>query len=92
MLEDFVPFGVGYVELPEGMNVEMDIESMDIEFEFVGEGEILWNLEAGVLHSLEVSGEMTQIIDMVMNMGGQSMENSMTQSGSHTSSITTSLD
>ena len=78
---------------PEGVEIEMDVESFDMEFLFEGTGELLWNLEAGVMHSLEISGEITQIIDtsMNMNMNGneQAIEQSMTMSGSQSVSVTT---
>ena len=81
------------MDMPEGMDFEIEVESFDMEFTFEGEGELLWNLEAGLVHSLEISGEITQNIDMNMNMnvGGmeQAVEQEMTMAGSQTLSLTT---
>ena len=76
-----------------GMEIEMEIDSFDVEFMFEGQGELLWNVESGVLYSLTMSGETSQIVDSAMNMamGGmeQAMEQSMTMTGSQTTTITT---
>ncbi len=73
--------------------VEMDLQSMDSEFSFEGEGDLLWNLELGVLHALELSGESSQTIDtsMHISMQGQelAMEQSMTFGGNTTITVTT---
>lgn len=74
----------------EEQGIEMDIESMDSEFSFEGEGQLLWNLGAGVVHSFELSGEVTQTIDTSMQISAQgrdmAIEQSMSFGGS--SSIT----
>ena len=77
----------------EEQGIEMELESMDSEFSFEGEGELLWNVQAGVIYSLEFSGESSQVMDMAMtvNAQGQEMdfEQSMTLSGSYSVSVTT---
>ncbi len=85
----------------EGMDspmgeMSMEIESFDMEFTFDGEGELRWNLEAGLLHSLLLSGTHEEIMDTSMSMsgGGQDMaiENSLTMGGEMTVEISTTLD
>jgi hypothetical protein len=70
---------------------EIDVESADVELDFKGEGELRWNLNAGHLHSIEVSGEMGMAMENAMkaNMMGQSMSfrMSMEMSGSFTQKI-----
>jgi len=72
-------------EMPEGMEIEMDVESFDMEFTFEGSGELLWNLGGGHFQSLEISGEISQVVDTAMNIaaGGmeQAIEQSMTMAG-----------
>lgn len=71
-------------EMPEGMP-EMDVQSFDIEYEFKGEGELLWDLEQGLFHSFSISGEIGMIMDIAMSVDVQgdekSIEQSMTFSG-----------
>lgn len=92
-LTEIVDEAMSEMELPEGMDIEMEVESFDIEFMFDGEGELLWNLETGLPYSLHLSGEVNQAIDMAMNMnaGGmeQAIEQSMSLSGTHSVTITT---
>lgn len=92
-LTDVVDEAMAEMELPEGMELEMEVESFDMEFMFEGEGELLWNLGTGLIHSLHLSGEVNQTIDTAMNMnaGGmeQALEQSMSLSGTHTVTITT---
>ena len=75
------------------MEMEMEMQAFDMEFMFEGEGELLWNSETGLIHSLSLTGEVTQIIDMEMNLNvmgqEQAVEQEMTMSGSHTLSFTT---
>ena len=72
-------------EAPEGMDMEMIYDSADAEFEIEGEGELLWNVAGGHLHSFEFEGDMTLAMDMAMAMSmmGQDMdmEMSMEMSG-----------
>ncbi|MFT5288705.1 MAG: hypothetical protein ACI8QS_002313 [Planctomycetota bacterium] len=68
----------------EGVTVE--IESFDIEFEYEGEGELFWNLQAGLAHSCQLSGEVELLIEQAMaleipGMGAMSMEQAMTFAG-----------
>ena len=83
-------------EMPEGMEIEIEVDSFDSEFLFEGEGELRWNLTAGIVYSLEVTGEVSQINDTAMNMsiGGmeQSMEQTMTFAGTQTITLTTETE
>jgi len=80
--------------LPEGL--EMDISALDSEYEFEAEGELLWDLEAGLVHALHLSGEVRMIVDMSMSMkmgdNEQSMEISQTYVGNQTLTLTTGDD
>lgn len=77
--------------LPEGL--EVDISALDGEYEYEAEGELLWNLEAGLVHGLNLSGNVRMIIDMAMNMKmgtkEQSMDISQTFVGNQTITLTT---
>jgi len=77
----------------EEQGIEMEIESMDSEFGFEGEGELLWNVEAGVIYSLELSGESSQTLDTSMNINAQgkemAIEQSMSFTGNYSISVTT---
>jgi hypothetical protein len=80
--------------LPDGL--EMDITALDSEYAFEAEGELLWDLEAGLVHSLQLSGELRMIVDtsMSMKMGDneQSMDISQTYVGNQTLTLTTGGD
>jgi hypothetical protein len=77
--------------LPPGM--EVDLTSLDGEYEIDAEGELHWNLETGLVHELQLSGQMRMVIDMAMSMkmGDKStnMESSQTFAGTQTISLTT---
>jgi hypothetical protein len=77
--------------LPDGMEVE--ISSFDSEFELEAEGELLWDVEAGLAHSLHVSGPVRMIVDVSMNMQmgdqDQAMVMSQTFVGNQTFTWTT---
>jgi hypothetical protein len=81
--------GVMGDEMPEGMDFTLD--RVDLEFALEATGELLWNIRAGHLHSLELEGEAAIALDMEMGMdfGGQSMsmEMSMEMSGTMESSV-----
>jgi len=72
-------------EMPDGIEIEMDVESFDMEFTFEGTGELRWNLSAGHFAGLTLEGDIEVISDTAMsfNMGGmeQAIENSLTMSG-----------
>jgi len=83
-------------DMPEQPGMEMEFNSMDYEFTFEGEGVLLWDLEAGVLHSMEISGEVSQTVDTSMSISAQGrdmeMEQSMSFSGSQSASVTTEIE
>ncbi len=74
-------------DVPEGM-IMPEIEHAEEETSREGEGLLLWDLERGTLHSLELSCEFTetQTISMLMSMGDmeQSMEQIMVMRGTET--------
>jgi hypothetical protein len=75
---------------PPGVE-SMSFDSMDIEFELEGEGELLWDLSKGRAHSFELSGPAHMNMDMAMKLtaGGQSLslEQSMQMSGTTNLSV-----
>jgi len=77
--------------LPPGL--EVDISALDSEYGLEAEGELLWSLEAGLVHELSLSGEVRMIVDMSMSMtmgdNEQSMEISQTYVGNQTITLTT---
>lgn len=84
------------MEMPEEMpDMEMEYDAVDIEIEFEGSGELLWNVAGGHFQSFDVSGESVMAMDMAysMSMAGQSMsmEMAMEMSGTQTVSMATSV-
>ena len=81
-------------EMPEGLDMEMEVHSADNEYEFEGEGLLLWNLEAGHVYSFELRGSGTTTMDMAMamTMQGNDMdfEQMIVMSSDETITITTS--
>jgi hypothetical protein len=81
-------------QLPEGADVDVDISAFDSEYEYEAEGELLWNIAAGMAHALHLSGEVRVIMDISMSMsmagqGEQAMEISQTLAGTSTIALTT---
>lgn len=78
-------------QLPEGAS--MKVTAFDGEYEYEAEGELLWNLETGLVHGLQLSGELRMIMDVSMSMSMQGMNNEMelsqTYAGSQTITLTT---
>ncbi|MFN0242815.1 MAG: hypothetical protein ACKVWV_07985 [Planctomycetota bacterium] len=58
----------------------MNLDSMDVELEIEGEGELLWDLAKGRAHSFELSGPARMTMDMSMKLGVQGQTMSMQQS------------
>jgi len=77
--------------LPPG--VQVDVTAFDTEIELTAEGELLWNMESGLVHGVHLSGEVRTIVDVSMNMTmgdrAQTMEQSLTFSGTQTLTLTT---
>ena len=61
-------------KLPEGG--QMEVDHMDIDYKFDGEGELRWDLAAGRAHSFTFSGPSNLNMDMSMglDMQGQKMD------------------
>lgn len=85
-LTDLVAESMEDADMP--MEIEMEIDHLDLEFELEAEGTLLWNVKGGHFHSLELSGETNLLVDtgMAMNAGGEEMtiENSVEMSGTMT--------
>jgi hypothetical protein len=62
-------------DLPEGAVIP-DLESMEIETTFEGEGTLVWDVDGGYLVSLELELEIESIqtVQLVVEFGGQSMD------------------
>ena len=62
-------------DLPEGAVIP-DLESMEIETTFEGEGTLVWDVDVGYLVSLELELEIESIqtVQLVVEFGGQSMD------------------
>jgi len=62
-------------DMPEGA-VMPDIDSMEVEAAFEGEGTLVWNLKTGVATSFEMSldSERTETMLMSIEMGPESLE------------------
>lgn len=75
-------------ELPPG--VSMDVDRMEMAMTYEAKGELLWNLDAGHVHSLEIEGDATTEMDMGMTINGE-MEISMdmAMAGKVTTTVTT---
>jgi hypothetical protein len=79
--------------MPDEMEMEMDFDHIDVEFTLEGEGELLWDMEAGRAHSFELSGPTTMTYDVGISMemegmGAMSFEQMMEMSGTLNMSAT----
>lgn len=75
-ITDFVDFEIEE-EVPEDEEVVFpEIESLEQEFTTTGEGEILWDVEAGRMVSLQVTCDLEQVelTIMTLEMDGESLE------------------
>jgi hypothetical protein len=72
-MTDFFRESMDEAELPEGMNMQMDYKSVDMEFELEAEGVLLWNLAGGHMHSFEMTGKGSMTMDMAMAMEMEGM-------------------
>jgi hypothetical protein len=86
-ITDMLQAATEEAEVPENFG-DMDIsyDYADVEFELEGEGELLWNLDAGHLHQFELEGDVAMAMDMgmAMSMMGQDMEMEMSMEMSGT--------
>ena len=57
----------------------MEIEHVDIEIEYEGEGVLQWNLNDGHFHSFEVSGDFIMIVDQGLLIEAMGQEMSIEQ-------------
>ncbi len=64
------------MELPPEA-ASMEIESVDVELSLEGEGQLLWDIEGGHFHSLELNLEVSSTMDNVMAMSMQGTEMAM---------------
>jgi hypothetical protein len=64
--------------LPPG--VEVELSAFDVEFSYDAEGELYWDLAAGMPHALHLTGEVSQALDISMNIGNEQERRSIIQS------------
>lgn len=80
-------------ELPEGVG-KLDIDHVDVDADIEGEGTLLWNLAAGHVQSLELTGKMKMAMETGLAISAQgrdmNMEQSMTMSGTLSNTLTVS--
>lgn len=75
-------------DMPPGVDISVD--RMEMEMTYVGEGEMLWNLTAGHVHSVNLEGELTINMDMAMTMNGDmEMTTAIGMAGKAVTSVTT---
>ncbi|MBL8859935.1 MAG: hypothetical protein JNL28_15615 [Planctomycetes bacterium] len=78
-------------EMPPGVD-ELEIDHLDIEFRFEGEGELVWDLAAGHFKSFTLSGQASIKSDqgVKLSAAGRKMEISETRKMSGTTSYSAS--
>lgn len=64
----------------------MEYDHMDMEIQYQGEGQLLWDVERGIARSFDLSGDFGMLMDMGMavDAGGMSMNIQMTMEMSGT--------
>jgi len=75
------------MEKQNTQGVEIRVDHMDVVLSLEGEGELLWDLKAGHVHSFSMSAKVKNQIDMAMQIGmgekNMEMERKMDMSGSY---------
>jgi len=63
-------------QVPEGMDIAVEIDEAVVSLTLEGEGTLLWDLGAGRLHSFEMSPELEILIDVALTVeaAGESQE------------------
>ena len=69
----------------------MQTDSVDVEFEIAGEGEMLWDVEAGHAHSFDFSGPSSAHLDIGMGLEMQGQKMQIEQGMSFTGTMTLKL-
>jgi hypothetical protein len=65
-------------ELPEGVD-EMEVEHVDLEIAYEGEGELTWDLDAGHFRTFTASGDFEMLMDQGMSISAMGQEMSIEQ-------------
>lgn len=65
-------------ELPEGVG-EMEVEHVDLEIAYEGEGELTWDLDAGHFRTFTASGDFEMLMDQGMSINAMGQEMSIEQ-------------
>ncbi len=81
------------VQVAGGEAIDMSIETADLNLDFEGEGTLLWNLQAGHLHSFQISGDAKVAFDFSISVEAEGechdMEASLEASGSISQEVET---
>jgi hypothetical protein len=72
-LTEMVEAAMEDVELPPEAG-DMDIDHLDLELDLTGEGTILWNLAAGRFQSMDLSGDLSMMMNIGMAISAQGMD------------------
>lgn len=72
-LTEMVRTAMEEAELPPEAQ-DLDIDHMDLEVAYEGQGQLLWDLAAGRAQSLDLSGDFTLMVDYGMSMSAQGMD------------------
>ena len=96
-MTDFFRDAIDKAELPEGMNMEIEYKSVDMEYELEAEAVLLWNLGGSHVSSFEMTGKGTLTMDMSMamemeGMGKMNLEMSMLMKSDSTLTLSTTAE
>lgn len=68
--------GMIEAQAPEGLELEVDITEAVVLLTLEGEGELLWDLEAGRFHAFELAPDLEILVDLLMSIdaGGETQD------------------
>lgn len=64
-------------ESGQDIPVEFSVDMADVELQYTAEGTLMWDLDAGVAHSLQLSGEVTIAVDAAFSVNAMGEEHSV---------------
>ena len=78
-------------EMPEGIG-SISIDHMDVEFGLKAKGTVKWNIAAGHIHSVDISGDVSTDVDTGMSIEAEGRSMNMEQTMSMRGTITIQLE
>jgi len=63
--------GLIETQVPDGMDISVDVDEAIVSLTLEGEGALYWDLEAGSLHSFELSPELEILVDVAVHVEAQ---------------------